>query len=209
MLAALVVAVAARHGSPFPVDTALHRWALGRRSAGWTAAARDLSLTGTGAPPYALAALVGALASGTRLLWWRGALLGVLALALSEAARVALATVLARPRPPRADWATVAGGASLPSGHSATAALVAVALTAALYPRCRRRWWTRLAACALPGLWAVGVGVGRVYLGVHWPTDVLAGWLLAAALSCAFLPRLGAVLRRWSGTEPPVDPGRG
>ena len=72
------------------------------------------------------------------------------------------------------------------------APLVAIGLASALLAYCPR-WWTRLLACAVPALWAVGVGVSRVYLGVHWPTDVLAGWLLATVLSCVLLPRLAAV----------------
>ncbi|MFC1415395.1 phosphatase PAP2 family protein [Streptacidiphilus cavernicola] len=198
LLAVLVAVVAVRHGAPFAVDASVHRWALAHRSAGWTGLARGVTFTGTGLPPYALAALAGALASlslGDRSRWWRGAIVGVLALALGQTVRITLATALARPRPPRGDWATAASGASLPSGHSTTSALVAIGLAAALCVGCRR-WWTRLLACAVPGVWAVGVGVSRVYLGVHWPTDVLAGWLLATALSCALMPRLVAAVLR-------------
>jgi membrane-associated phospholipid phosphatase len=195
LLAALMTVTAARHGAPFPFDSAVHHWALSNRSAPWTDVARRVTFTGTGVPPYALAALAGALASDSRTRWWRGAVVAVVALALAQVVRFALASALTWPRPPRADWATAAAGASMPSGHTTTSALVAIGLATALFTYCTRRW-TRVLTCAVPALWAVGVGVSRVYLGVHWPTDVLAGWLLATALTCALMPCLAPLTRR-------------
>jgi membrane-associated phospholipid phosphatase len=84
--------------------------------------------------------------------------------------------VFDRERPPLADpgldpVGTVPASASFPSGHSATAFAAAVAV-GILYPRFR----TPLLALAAT------VAISRVYLGVHFATDVLVGSLLGAAI---------------------------
>lgn len=75
----------------------------------------------------------------------------------------------------------------IPSGHSQNAAAVWGILAA------RLKGW---------GAWAAGIGVifliglSRVYLGVHFPSDVLAGWLIGALILLAFL-RLEAPIQSW------------
>lgn len=88
----------------------------------------------------------------------------------------ALKQVFARPRPPVADpelepLVALPGSFSFPSGHAATA-FAAAAAVGFVAPRLR---WPLLALAAL-------VALSRVYLGVHYPLDVLAGAALGLAL---------------------------
>jgi undecaprenyl-diphosphatase len=90
-----------------------------------------------------------------------------------------------RPRPDLVAHGAQVYSASFPSGHalmSAVAYLTLGALLARVQPRRRLKLYFLGVAIVLTLL----IGISRVYLGVHWPTDVLAGWCLGAAwaLSC-------------------------
>lgn len=104
----------------------------------------------------------------------------------------------ARPRPELVPHGTEVYTQSFPSGHSMLSAVVYLTLGAMLARmQARRRVKIYLFAVAL--MLTVLVGCSRVYLGVHWPTDVLAGWSLGAAwaLGCQmvmlWLQRRGGV----------------
>ncbi|MFD7317864.1 phosphatase PAP2 family protein [Streptomyces sp. NPDC059883] len=200
--ALLAVLVTGRGGAPFPLDTDALDWSLGHRSspAGVTAA-RAVTASGTGPYPYLCAVVAGLLAGRDprhRLMAAAGALVFLLA---GQAARYGLLAAVARPRPPMADWLTHASGFAFPSGHATTSALAAGLLIWGLvrfghsaHPGRGSRVipkWLRGALIALLVCWAVAVGLSRIYLGVHWATDVVGGWLYAAAwlgLGASFVP---------------------
>lgn len=89
--------------------------------------------------------------------------------------------LVGRPRPPQPYALLSPGGLSFPSGHAAGAAAVGMLCAAMLCRWVIRRWPAQV------GVWAVTIagigliGFSRPYLGVHFVTDVLAGWLLGAA----------------------------
>ncbi len=114
--------------------------------------------------------------------------------AVSVAGGVLAATVLKhffhRPRPDIVPHADQVFSTSFPSGHSMMSAVAYLTL-GALLARSHQRRRLKVYFLALACLLTLSVGVSRVYLGVHWPTDVLAGWTAGAvwALLCWLVAR--------------------
>ena len=95
-----------------------------------------------------------------------------------------------RPRPDIVPHEVYASSSSFPSGHSLLSALTYLTL-GALLARSQQRKLLKAYFMLIAVFLTVLIGVTRVYLGVHWPTDVLAGWTAGAvwALLCWLLAR--------------------
>jgi undecaprenyl-diphosphatase len=102
----------------------------------------------------------------------------------------ALKTAFARPRPDVVPHLREVMTLSFPSGHALTSAAIYLTL-GALLMRVADRRLTKFYCMAVAMLATLLIGGTRVYLGVHYPTDVLAGWLIgiAWALTCWLIER--------------------
>ena len=85
-----------------------------------------------------------------------------------------------RPRPELVPQLAEVHSLSFPSGHAMLSAVIYLTL-GALLARFHKRKRERALIMLYAVLVTIMVGASRVYLGVHWPTDVIAGWALGAA----------------------------
>jgi undecaprenyl-diphosphatase len=157
-------------------------------------------LTYLGSTPIVYAALLLAALLAVRRRRYVEAALAVAAMIAGQLIRAGTSVLVARARPPRADWLTGASGYAFPSGHSTNAVLAWGLVVALLWPWLaeRRHRMTAIGAAIVVTL---VVGATRAYLGVHWPSDVLGGWALGCALLT--LAVTGLSLRRFHSLSTP------
>ncbi|MHB8915430.1 MAG: phosphatase PAP2 family protein [Thiobacillus sp.] len=127
---------------------------------------------------------------------------GIVVLSITSGTLVSslLKWLFARPRPDLVPHATVVYTQSFPSGHAMLSAVVYLTLGALLartQAEPRVKAYLLLLAIAL----TLTVGISRVYLGVHWPTDVLAGWAVGACWAL-----LWWVITIWLQSKGTVEP---
>lgn len=133
------------------------------------------------------AVLLPATALGTALLaWrrdWRSAVL-LVAVTLSGRALVELQKIgIGRLRPESNEHLVAVSNLSFPSAHAANSVMVWLCL-ALLLPRTERRRTSAVWAA----VWlALAIGLTRVMLGVHWPSDVIGGWSFGLAWTLLML----------------------
>jgi membrane-associated phospholipid phosphatase len=197
-LAAVAVAVAHPGSVVWRWDEALHSWALAHRAPADASFAR--AVTWGGVTTVALPALVvlgawarrGPVELRTRL--GAGIALGA-AGALGVWLGLLLNHQMDRARPPVVDWWAAAGGPAFPSGHTTASTVVAGLAAWALAQRATSRRG-RSAVWGAAAAYAILVGWSRYWLGVHWPSDVVGGWLLGAAWVALVVGVVSAARRR-------------
>ncbi len=113
----------------------------------------------------------------------------------------ALKLVFERPRPDIVAHAARVFTPSFPSGHATLSAITYLTLGALLAGLHSLRF--KLYFLGLAILLTIAVGISRIYLGVHYPTDVLAGWCIGAAWA-AFCWSIFNWLQNLGRIEPPA-----
>lgn len=175
------------------IDLQVSSWVTTHRTGGLTVLARILTWLGS-APVLITVAVLAAL-----WLWrvrHRSSLAAVFVAAVATTAGIVslVKIAVARHRPNSADLlGPPALDYSFPSGHTTNSAVVYVVLAFVVARAVDRRWplvvWSMLVL-------AVGIGCSRVYLGYHYSSDVIGGWLFAAAVITGVLTSLRALDRR-------------
>lgn len=167
---------------------------------GWLRAATELGATGTVA---LLALAVGAVELRAGRPFLAGAAAATIGLA--ALANTTFKLVVGRPRPDELPPIVVEPGYAFPSGHSLSA-MVAYGVIAVLVARSSLGAGLRAALVIGLGVVVLAVGVSRIYLGAHYPSDVLGGWLtglawvvLFAAVSARLDPGLSGPRAREPG----------
>lgn len=102
-------------------------------------------------------------------------------------------TIVHRPRPVWADPVASASGASFPSGHAQAAVVGYGVLVLVLLPSLRRAFRVMVVSAGV--LMVLAIGFSRVALGVHYVSDVVAGW----ALGVAWVASMIVVVDPWRG----------
>jgi membrane protein DedA with SNARE-associated domain/membrane-associated phospholipid phosphatase len=177
-------------------DPTVHSWVLAHRTHSLDLVMKTVTWAGSNVvlvPALVLAGLLLRKLRGS----WRPAIQIAITYGAAVLGHAVVADAVQRVRPPAADWLVSAGGWSYPSGHTTqvTAWCGALLIVVAVDASRRLRVAAFVSAVAVVAL----VGASRVYLGVHWLTDVLGGLTLSAAVVCL----VGAVaLSRLGGPDP-------
>jgi len=109
-----------------------------------------------------------------------------------------LKIAIGRERPDIVGHAALTFTASFPSGHAFLSAVTLLSIAGFVGLASRREDIKRL-CIVLAWVMIILIGVSRIYLGVHWPTDVIGGWLLGIAWSSIAIAWIG---RRMAASDP-------
>lgn len=218
-LLVLMLADAAAEGDGLTaVDRPVWSWLVEHRSGFLTAAARVVTEVGSTVVMGALALLAAGWLFSRPGRRGDGVLIAVVAAGAGLLVSVSK-PIVGRVRPPEEFRLAVETNQSFPSGHALASMAVLGVLAVVFLPRLRSPG-ARRAGYALIAVFVLAIGISRLYLGVHWSTDVAGGWLtgfgwLLVCLTARRLWQLHPALLRRSTTPDhrptypgPADPTR-
>lgn len=167
-----------RRGSTQGFDEAVMRWIGAHQYPGLQAAMLEITALGTGVV-VAMIVLVAGL-----FLWLNQHKHSAILLVAATVGGLVLNQLLKigfdRPRPQVFKWGTYAFSSSFPSGH-AMSSIIVYGTVAYLAARLQRNLASRIATLALAAIIIVAICLSRLYLGVHYPSDILAGLVIGLA----------------------------
>jgi undecaprenyl-diphosphatase len=192
----------------FHIDRPVTEYVVSHRTPWLTAAMRVVTVLGSTAVLIPMIVVVGLLAYRRGKGWRPLALLAAAqggSIVLYDLVKV----LVARPRPSIQPLITTVTGYAFPSGH-ATQAMAVFGALAFLASGWTTRWSAKVAQWTAAVVVTLLVGMSRVYLGVHWPSDVIGGWALGALWLAGLLMtiRAGGAGRPANGRPPPRSRSR-
>jgi undecaprenyl-diphosphatase len=179
-------------GSTQAFDEAALRWIKDYHSPALDAAMLEITALGTGTVVIMIVCVSGLFLSLTRHKY------SALLLLVATVGGMLLDTVLKlrfdRPRPSVFTWGTQVAMSSFPSGHAMSATIV-YSTVAYLAARLQKRLWARWVTMLLAAVIIVMIAISRIYLGVHYPSDVLAGAIVGLSWAAFCMATLEAIQR--------------
>ena len=136
---------------------------------------------------------------------WRHGLIGAATIGAASLAVEVVKAFVARARPDLLEPVIEERGFSFPSGH-ATLSMVAYGVLAVLISRSRLPRWVETLVVIGLGVLVVLIGVSRIWLGVHFPTDVIAGWTAGWVIVIGYAAVTREVSREPAEGAADVDP---
>jgi membrane-associated phospholipid phosphatase len=171
----VALAVPPLHDVVQAVDDAVYRWAVSAEFGPAVAVARGFDFVGRGWVTWPLMVAIGAFLAWRRR--WEAFTFWVVAMGLSQLAIGPVKDAYMRVRPPMSLVGSTSW--SFPSGHAVAGAAIAIGAVIVLVPAGTKRRNLELLAAAF----AVVMALSRVYLRVHWLSDVVAGAALGAGIA--------------------------